>query len=146
MKRRTYTAAAIISLALGGLTVRLDAVSQDRTARGRPAANESRAQFTDGDRQATKDWYVQHQTRPPAGLRPQDRLSPDQESRLQPGRPLDRDLQSRTHSIPTDLSRRLTVPPTNHRYVAIGGHVGLEDKSTHTLRDVIHVHEQDGGR
>jgi len=146
MTLRTYTSAAIIALALGGLTVRLDAVSQNRDARDRPAANDSHAQFTDGDRQTTKDWYAQHQPHPPAGLRPQDRLSPDQESRLQPGRPLDRDLQSRTHSVPTDLSRRLTPPPANHRYVAIGGHVGLEDRSTHTLRDVIHVHEQDSGR
>jgi hypothetical protein len=143
MKLRKDIIAAIICIALGGLTVRLDAVSQDRAAQGRPAAN---ARFTDGDRQATTDWYAQHQTRPPAGLRQQDRLSADQESRLQPGRPLDRDLQSRTHSIPADLSRRLSPPPPNHRYVAIGGHVGLEDKSTHTLRDVIHVHEQDRGR
>ncbi len=146
MKSQHCVIAVIIGLALGSQTVYMNAVSQERTARDRPATNEGRAQFTDGDRQATKDWYAQHQAHPPAGLRQQDRLSADQETRLQPGRILDRDLQSRTHGVPTDLSRRLSPPPPNHRYVAIGGHVGLEDKSTHTLRDVIHVHEQDSQR
>jgi Ni/Co efflux regulator RcnB len=99
-------------------------------------------QFDDHARQTANDWYNQHQTRPPVGLRSQDRLSPDQESRLQPGRPLDPDLRQRVHAVPSDLSRRLPAPPPNHRYVAIGGHVGMVDRRTQTLRDVIHLHKQ----
>jgi hypothetical protein len=99
-------------------------------------------QFDDHARQTANDWYNQHQNQPPVGLRSQDRLSPDQESRLQPGRPLDPDLRQRVHAVPSDLSRRLPAPPPNHRYVAIGGHVGMVDRRTQTLRDVIHLHKQ----
>ena len=98
-------------------------------------------QFDDHARQTANDWYNQHQDRPPIGLRPQDRLSADQESRLQPGKPLDPDLRQRVHSVPSDLSRQLPPAPPNHRYVAIGGHVGLVDQRTQTLRDVIHLHK-----
>jgi hypothetical protein len=98
-------------------------------------------QFDDHARQTTNAWYQQHQSKPPAGFRAQDRLSADQESRLQPGRPLDSDLRARERSVPRDLARQLPPPPPNHRYVALGGHVGLVDRSNHTLRDVIHVHQ-----
>jgi Ni/Co efflux regulator RcnB len=97
-------------------------------------------QFDDHSRQTTRDWYNQHQNRPPVGLRSQDRLSSEQEARLQPGKPLDPDLRQRAHPVPQDLSRQLPPPPRNHRYVAIGGHVGLVDNVNHTLRDVIHLH------
>jgi hypothetical protein len=98
-------------------------------------------QFDDHARQTTQDWYSQHQSGPPVGLRAQDRLSTDQESRLQPGRPLDADLRQHAHPVPRDLSRQLPTPPSNHRYVAIGGHVGMVDTRTQTLRDVIHLHK-----
>ncbi len=97
-------------------------------------------QFDDHDRQVTTDWYNQHKDHPPAGLRPQDRLSPDQERRLEPGRPVPSDLRRREHAVPADLAHRLPPPPPKSRYVAIGGHVGLVDQATQLLRDVIHLH------
>jgi hypothetical protein len=114
-----------------------NAIAQSRTDQSR---EEGHTQFDEHDRQVANDWYGQHQSRPPAGLRSRDRLSPDQESRLQPGRPLGRDLQKHVHSVPSDLGHRLPPAPPNHRYVAIGGHVGLVDKKGQVLRDVIHLH------
>jgi Ni/Co efflux regulator RcnB len=99
-------------------------------------------QFDDHTRQTTRDWYDHQKDHPPAGFRSGDRLSADQESRLQPGKPLDPDLRRRERSVPHDLSRQLPPPPPNHRYVAIGGHVGIEEKATHILRDVIHLHDR----
>ena len=96
-------------------------------------------QFDDHGRQVTHDWYNQHQNRPPVGLRSQDRLSSDQESRLQAGRKLDPDLYQRVHTVPSTLSRQLPAPAPNHRYVAIGGHIGIMDNATHILRDVINL-------
>ena len=100
-------------------------------------------QFNEHDRQVTNDWYRQHQNHAPTGLRSQDRLSAEEESRLQPGRPLPRDLQRRSHSVPRDLERRLPAAPRHHKYVAIGGHVALVDSRTHEVRDVIHLHGED---
>ena len=97
-------------------------------------------QFDDHARQTTNTWYQQHQSKPPAGFRSQDRLSAEQESRLQPGRKMDSDLRKREHPVPRELSRQLPPPPAHHRYVAIGGHVGLVDSVNNILRDVIHVH------
>jgi Ni/Co efflux regulator RcnB len=104
---------------------------------------QDRAQFNERDRQVTNDWYRQHQRHAPKGLRAQDRLSPEEEARLQRGRPLPEDLRRRTYSMPRDLERQLAAPPRHHRYVAVGGHVALVDSRTHEVRDVIHVHEQD---
>ena len=114
--------------------------TQSRTSGRAAQAPQERAQFTDTDRQTTRDWNSQHQAHPSAGFRATDRLSPDQESRLQPGRPLDADLRKREHPVPADLAHRLPPPPRNNRYVAIGGHVGLVDSATQTLLDVIHLH------
>jgi Ni/Co efflux regulator RcnB len=110
--------------------------AQNRSDRNR----QGQTQFNAHDQQTTRDWYAQHQTRPPTGFRPQDRLSPDQETRLQPGRALEPDLQRRVHPVPRTLSRQLPAPPRNHQYVAIGGHVGLMDRTTRVLRDIIHLH------
>ena len=129
----------VMALALVTATGSIEAQTRpsDRTNQ----APQRSTQFDDHARQTTRDWYNQHQSNPPAGLRSRDRLSADQESRLQPGRPLDPDLRQREHSVPRDLSRQLPPPPPNHRYVAIGGHVGLVDQRTQTLRDVIHLHK-----
>jgi Ni/Co efflux regulator RcnB len=98
-------------------------------------------QFNDHDRQVTQDYYNQHHSRPPAGLRSQDRLPADQEQRLEPGQPYDRDLERRSHSVPRDLSRRLPPAPRHHKYVAVGGRVALVDTVNHVLRDVIRITE-----
>lgn len=132
--------ATACALALVAATASVEA--QARPSNQANQARQGSMQFDDHARQTANDWYSQHQNRPPVGLRTQDRLSADQESRLQPGRPLDRDLRQRVHAVPRDLSRRLPPPPPNHRYVAIGGHVGLLDDATHILRDVIHLHNQ----
>jgi Ni/Co efflux regulator RcnB len=96
--------------------------------------------FDDHDRQVTRDWYNHHQDHAPAGLRKEDRLSPEQESRLKPGAQLDPELRKKVHNPPADLVRQLPPPPRNHRYVTIGGHVASVDKN-YRVKDVIHVHE-----
>jgi len=110
-------------------------------AGGASAQDRHDQQFNDHDRQVTQDYYNQHHSRPPAGLRSQDRLPPDQEDRLQAGKPYDRDLERRSHSVPRELSRRLPPPPKHHKYVAVGGRVALVDTVNHVLRDVIRITE-----
>ncbi len=97
------------------------------------------AQFNDHDRQVTQDWVKQHQNNAPRGFRSQDRLSTEQEARLQAGRPLDRDLSKRSYAVPSDLRRHLPPAPRNHRYVTVGGHVVLVD-GKNVVRDVIRIH------
>ena len=128
----------VMALALVTATGSIDAQTRpsDRTNQ----AAQGSAKFDDHARQTTRDWYNKNQSNPPAGFRSQDRLSADQESRLQPGKALDPDLRKREHAVPRDLSRQLPPPPPNHRYVAIGGHVGIVDSVSNILRDVIHLH------
>jgi Ni/Co efflux regulator RcnB len=126
------TATAAV-LALSGMM----AVAQDRQQGGR---DRTTTQFDSHDQQVTRDWYKEHQDHPPAGLRSQDRLSPDQESRLQEGAVLDKEMRSHVHPAPPDLARRLPPPPSHHRYVAIGGHIGLIDNGYH-VKAVIHLHD-----
>jgi Ni/Co efflux regulator RcnB len=98
-------------------------------------------QFDEHDRQVTRDWYNQHQSHPPRGLRPQDRVTPEQESRLAPGQPFSRDLRQQAHYVPSDLKHRLPPPPPHHSYLTVGGHVALVDGQHHIVRDVIHLHD-----
>ena len=44
------------------------------------------------------------------------------------------------HPAPPDLARRLPPPPRDHRYVSIGGYVGLVDKN-YQVKGVIHLHD-----
>lgn len=104
------------------------------------AQEQGHTRFDDHDQQVTRDWYNQHRDHPPVGLRDQDRLSAEEESRLQEGAVLDRHLRKKVHSVPRDFARRLPPPPRKHRYVAIGGHVGLIDDQYH-VKAVIHLHE-----
>jgi Ni/Co efflux regulator RcnB len=101
---------------------------------------QDRARFDDNARQATQNWYNQNKDHPPAGLRSQDRLSADQESRLHEGAVLDRDLRKKVHPAPRDLYQRLPPPPTGDRYVTLGGHVGWID-NRYQVHDVIHLHD-----
>jgi Ni/Co efflux regulator RcnB len=106
--------------------------AQDRRDQGH-------TQFDDKDRQTTTDWYNQHKSHPPAGLRNQDRLPPNQESQVREGAVLDRNMRKRVHPIPQDLGRQLPPPPSDHRYVAVGGHIGLIDNNFQ-VKAVIHLH------
>jgi Ni/Co efflux regulator RcnB len=127
------TIAAILVLA-GGATV-----AQDRGQRG-GQNQQVHTQFDEHDQQVTRDWYNQNQAHPPAGLRNQDRLSADEESRLHEGAVLDKVLRRKLHPAPPDLARRLPPPPREHRYVAIGGHVGLIDNNFQ-VKAVIHLQD-----
>jgi hypothetical protein len=100
---------------------------------------QAHTQLDGRDRQVTNDWYNQHKDHPPVGLRNQDRVSADQESRLREGAILDKDLRRQVHSVPRDLEQQLPPPPSNHRYVALGGHVGLMDNH-YQVKAVIHLH------
>jgi Ni/Co efflux regulator RcnB len=133
-----HIATGVIALVLLTAT----ASAQARNAERRPAGTQNRqgqTQFNAQDRQATNAWSNQHQARPPVGFRPQDRLSPALESRLQVGSRLDPQLQKRVHPVPSDLRRQLAAPAPNYRYVAVGGHVTLLDKKNQ-VHDIIHVH------
>ena len=98
-------------------------------------------QQVEPQQQAASDWYNQHRNNLPEGLRPEDRLSAEQESRLRVGAPLDNDLRDRVRPAPEDLSARLPPPPPDHRYVAVGGHVGLIDRNFQ-VKAVIHLHDK----
>jgi Ni/Co efflux regulator RcnB len=114
------------------------AIAQDRGQRN-DQQRQDNGQFSQHDQQVAHDWYNQHQDHPPAGFRTKDRLSPDEESRLREGAPLDRNLRKKVHPAPPDLYRQLPPPPPQHRYVAIGGHVALVDPSFN-VKAVIHLH------
>jgi Ni/Co efflux regulator RcnB len=127
----TIVAAAAL-IALSGTTAR----AQERHDQDRGG----HTQFDDHDQQVARDWYKEHRDHQPAGFRDNDRLSSDEESRLREGEVLDRNLRKKVHSAPHDLTRRLPPPPRNHRYVAIGGHVGLVDDKNR-VKAVIHLHD-----
>jgi hypothetical protein len=99
---------------------------------------QQQARIRDEDRRATEEWYRQHHQRAPAGWRDQDRLNPSMQGRLRQGRPLDRDLASRMHSLPSDLSRRYGPPPRGWRYGVIGGNVVLLD-TRYVVQDVFTI-------
>lgn len=128
-------AAAAALLMLSGTA----ALAQERSERDEQN-RQGHTRFDDHDQQVARDWYNQHRDHPPVGFRDRDRLSAEEESRLQEGAALDRNFRRRVHSIPRDLARRLPPPPRNHRYVAIGSHVGLIDDQYH-VKAVIHLHE-----
>src|ERR1700693_6281005 len=135
MKTRGVLAATVVAvLTLTGGA----AFSQDRGKRG-GQTQQGQTQFDEHDQQVTRDWYNQNQAHPPAGLRNQDRLSADEESRLHEGAVLDKDLRRKVHPAPPDLARRLPPPPKDHRYVALGDNVGLLDNS-YQVKAVIHLH------
>ena len=113
-------------------------VGQDRGQRDGQNRQDT-SQFNEHDQQVTHDWYNKHQNNPPAGLRKQDRFSPDQESRLREGAVLDGSLRNKVHAAPRDLTRQLPPPPPQHRYVALGDHVALMDNG-HNVKAVIHLH------
>src|ERR1700688_3317883 len=121
MFMRTHRLLAVMPAAILAFTGAV--LAQDR------GNQQGHTQFDEHDQQVTRDWYNQHQAHPPAGLRNQDRLSADEESRLREGAVLDKDLRRKVHPAPPDLARRLPPPPKDPRYVALGGHVGLIDNS-----------------
>jgi Ni/Co efflux regulator RcnB len=104
------------------------------------ALAQEHTQFDEHDRKVTTDWYNQHKSNPPRGLRNQDRLSAEEEGRLQPGKPLPSDLRKKAHYLPSNLRRQLPTPPAHHKYVAVGLHVALVNADNHEVRDVIHLH------
>jgi Ni/Co efflux regulator RcnB len=104
------------------------------------AALAQEARFSDHDQQVTRDWYNQHKDHRPAGLRDSDRLPANEESHLREGETLDKNLRRKVHPAPPDLARQLPPPPPEHRYVAIGGHVGLIDKN-YNVKAVVRLHD-----
>jgi hypothetical protein len=135
MKNHLKIAFTLIALASYGTL----AVAQDHGQRGGQNKQET-AQFNEHDQQVTHDWYSQHQSHPAPGFRNQDRLSNDEETRIHEGGMLDGNLRGKVHSAPPDLTRQLPTPPRQHRYVAIGSHVALIDRS-YQVKSVIHLHD-----
>lgn len=138
IKRYGLAAAAAAIFALSGTV----ALAQDDGHRGDQNSGDRNrtTQFNSHDQQVTQDWYKQHKDNAPVGLRSQDRLSSDQESRLHEGAVLDKDMRRHVHPAPPELARQLPPPPSHNRYVAIGGHIGMIDNSYH-VKAVIHLHD-----
>ena len=126
--RRVYWLGALVAAA--GFA--LSGCGQSTTASTESAAPQQ---------QAASDWYNQHQGNLPEGLRPEDRLTPDQESRLKVGVVMDNDIRDKVRPAPQDLADRLPPPPADHRYVAVGGKVGLIDKN-YQVKAVIPLHDK----
>jgi hypothetical protein len=97
--------------------------------------------FNDQDRQATRDWYQQHQKGLGAGWRQRDRLSPAMQGRLRAGQPLDPQLRKQMHPLPADLSRHYGPAPSGYQYVVIGGNVIMLD-SGFGVHDVFSLNLQ----
>jgi Ni/Co efflux regulator RcnB len=106
----------------------------------RGEASRTTTQFDSHAQQVTRDYYNQHRDNPPVGLRNQDRFSPDQESRFHEGGVIDRNMRRDVHSAPPELVRQLPPPPMHHRYVAVGGHIGMIDNQYH-VKAVVHLHD-----
>jgi hypothetical protein len=70
-----------------------------------PDDQRGHTRFDDHDQQVTRDWYNQHRDHPPAGLRNEDRLSAEEESRVYEGAVLDKGLRSNVHAAPDELTR-----------------------------------------
>jgi Ni/Co efflux regulator RcnB len=148
MNRQSLTACA---LALGFLAVsgrvapaqdhneQNKGQNKDQHGQSNAQSNQQQqARFRDEDRRATQDWYRQHHQAAPAGWRDQDRLPPGMQDRLRPGHTLDRDLRSRMHSLPSELSRRYAPPPRGYYYAVIGGNVMLLDHG-YVIYDVFTI-------
>jgi hypothetical protein len=108
------------------------AVRQDRDDRG----HDNGGKFTDHDRQVAHDYANQHKN--DRGFRDQDRLSPQDESRLQEGYVMDKDMRKLCRPAPPDLVRGLAPAPSGYFYVVIGGHVCLVDHD-YRIHDTIHL-------
>ena len=91
--------------------------------------------------QIARDWYNEHHDNLPEGLRHEDRLTAEQEARLREGAVIDNDMRDRIRPAPRDLSDRLPPPPRDHRYVAVGGHIGLIDNNFQ-VKALIHLHDR----
>lgn len=94
--------------------------------------------FNNDDRKAAQDYHDQHQSKPAAGFRAQDRLRPEDDAKIRQGAIVDADLRKRSHPVPADLLHRLAPPPHGYRYVVIGGHVCEVDSGWH-ISDVINI-------
>ena len=95
--------------------------------------------FHDHDPKVAPDWSNQYRNQAPVGLRYQDRLSADEESRFQVGFPLEADLLKIVYPVPMGLWQRLAPAPRNYGYVAIGGHVIAIDDKYQNINDFIHL-------
>lgn len=101
-------------------------------------AGGQRRSFNDRDRQATREWYRRHRGSLGRGWREQDRLSPEMEARLRPGRQLDPELRQRMVWLPPELSARYGPAPRGYRYAIIGGNVVMIDDG-YRVHDVFSI-------
>jgi len=132
-------ALALTVLAMSGKVAVAQGRGQDRWQdRGQ------QQQFTDNDRQVTRDWYQQHQRNLGRGWRQEDRLSPAMEARLRSGQRLDPRLRRQMYWLPADLSRRYGPAPRGYRYAIIGGNIVMLDPG-YNVRDVFRIDFRSGG-
>lgn len=101
-------------------------------------AGQHRRSFNEHDRQVTRDWYRRHRSTLGRGWREQDRLPPEMEARLRPGRQLDPELRKRMVWLPSELSTRYGPAPRGYRYAIIGGNVVLIDDG-YRVHDVFSI-------
>jgi hypothetical protein len=146
MKTRWWIAICLTAIfAVTGNVAPAQDRGQDKTGgvnRARNNANlnrHSHATFNDHDPKVARDWYDLYHDRAPVGLRYQDRLSADEESRLRAGSPSDADLPKKVYPVPIGLWHRLAPAPRNYHFVATAGHVVAIDDKYQNVDDVIHL-------
>jgi len=113
-------------------------------AQGRGQDRGQQQQFSDNDRQVTRDWYQQNRMRLGIGWRERDRLSPAMQARLRNGQRLDPRLRSQIHWLPRELSRRYGPAPRGYRYAIIGGNIVMLDDA-YRVHDVFSIDFRSGG-
>jgi hypothetical protein len=92
--------------------------------------------FNDQDRQATRNWYQQHQRYQGRGWRNQDRLSPAMQNRLRRGQLLDYQLRRQMHPLPAGLWMQYGPAPRGYQYAIIGGNIVMLDAG-YRVQDVF---------
>jgi Ni/Co efflux regulator RcnB len=107
----------------------------------REQERDSHAKFDNHDRAAAREWYNEHRENLPQGFREEDRMTPEEESRLQKGAALDSDTRRRVRPAPMDLLRRLPPPPRHYRYAIVEDHILIVEDRTWNISDIIHLHQ-----
>jgi hypothetical protein len=100
---------------------------------------QNHTKFDDYDLQVMRDWYNQPRGKVLAGLRDENRGTPDVDARFQIGSAQDAYLRTNPHPAPIEFWHRLTSSPRSYQYVAIQGHVAAIDDNYQDVNDLIHL-------
>jgi hypothetical protein len=100
---------------------------------------QNHTKFDHFDREVMRDWYDQHWDKVLVGLRDQNRVTPEVDSRFQIGSVQDADLRTNPRPARIEFWHRLSSSPRSYQYVAIRGHVAAIDDNYQDVNDLIHL-------